>query len=139
MYKFFKSEPIKINTALLIFRIAIGGLILLHGIGKLQDLVNGNTGFFDGFDPFGIGGFTMLLLAVISEFLGSILVILGVYMRLALIPLIVTMAIAFFVFHANDGLMDKETPLVYLVCLIILMFLGSGKYSLSKVWSNEKK
>ncbi len=133
------TEPIKINTALLLLRVTIGGLLLLHGIGKLQDLINGNTTFFDDFDPFGFGAYNMLLLAVISEFVCSILVILGVYMRLALIPLIITMAISFFVFHANDGLMDKETPLLYLICLIILMFMGSGKYSLNKVWSHENQ
>ncbi|MEQ8906858.1 DoxX family protein [Ekhidna sp.] len=127
------SHPIDIDVSLLILRLSIGGLILLHGIGKLSDLLDGNTSFFDDFDPIGIGGFNMLLLAVISEFCCSILIILGVFMRASLIPLIVTMSIAFFVFHANDQLMDKELPLVYLLSLIALFFSGSGKYSLSKL------
>jgi hypothetical protein len=45
-------------------------------------------------------------------------------MKLALIPLIVTMAIALIVFHANDSIMDKETPLIYLICSITLMFMS---------------
>lgn len=128
-----KSDAINIDLSILILRISIGGLILLHGIGKLQDLIHQNTTFFDQFDPFGLGGYTMLLLAVISEFACSILVMSGLYMRLALVPLIITMAIAFFVFHAHDDFMDKELPLVYLMCLIVLMLSGAGKYTLTKM------
>ena len=130
--KLLKSEAINIDVSLLILRLSVGGLILLHGIGKLQDLTNGNTNFFDEFDPCGFGGYTMLLLAVISEFLCSLLVIFGVFFRIALIPLIVTMVMAFFVFHANDDLMDKELPLVYLICLVVLMLSGAGKYKIAK-------
>ena len=125
-----ETQPKNLNLALLIFRVLVGGLMLLHGFGKLQDLINGKTSFFDDFDSIGIGGFTMLLVAVVAEFGCSLLIILGLFTRFALVPLILTMAIAFFMFHANDGLMDKETPLLYLICFVILFFTGSGKYFL---------
>lgn len=127
---FFLSTDPQLDLGVLVLRIGLGVMMLLHGIGKLMDLLDGKTAFFESFDPLGIGGAAMLTIAVIAEFGCSILLILGVLMRLALLPLIATMAMAFFVFHANDDLMDKELPLIYLVGFISLFFLGPGKYTL---------
>lgn len=103
--------------------------MLLHGIGKLYDWLGGQTDFFD---PFGIGGQTSLGLVVFAEFFCSLLVIIGLYTRLALIPLIITLAVAFFMFHAKDELMDKELPLVYLLNSLVLLLTGPGSYSLDE-------
>lgn len=117
------------DMAALVLRLGLGGMMLLHGFGKLMDLLHGKTAFFDNFDPFRIGGTAMLTMAVIAEFGCSILLILGVLTRLSVIPLIATLSMAFFVFHANDGLMDKELPLIYLIGFVGLFLLGPGKYS----------
>jgi uncharacterized membrane protein YphA (DoxX/SURF4 family) len=53
----------------------------------------------------------MLCGAVLAEFFCSLLVILGWLTRIALISLIATLAIAYFIFHAPDDYMDKELPL----------------------------
>lgn len=131
--KTINTTPYKLSLMLLLLRLLFGGLMLLHGIGKLQDLINGNTAFFDSFDPFGIGGTAMLIVAVVAEFFCAILLILGLFTRLALIPLIVTMAVAFFIFHADDEILRKESALIYMVSYIILFFTGAGRYSLDAI------
>lgn len=114
------------DTGLLIFRLATGGLMLLHGIGKLIDLFGGRSDFYD---PFGIGGVASLTLVTFAEFVCSILVIIGLKTRLALIPLITAMLVASFLYHHNDELMDKDLPLLFLMNFIVMLFTGPGKYS----------
>lgn len=127
------KEPIKLDLSILFLRVLIGSLMILHGIGKLQDLLKGRTDFFDQFDPFGIGGLAMLVFAVAAEFVCSVLVIIGFYARFAIVPMIITMGVAFFVFHADHHIMDKELPLIYLGSFVFLFLTGSGKYSLD-IW-----
>jgi len=122
---------------ILFLRVSFGSLMLLHGMGKLFDLIRMNTSFFENFDPFGIGGLMMLVLAVFSEFVCSLLVIAGLCTRLALIPLISSMAVAFFLFHASDDLPKKEAVLLYMIGFIFLMLSGPGKYSVDK-WKQSK-
>lgn len=136
---FILSDTSYPDVAQLFLRVGFGGMMLLHGLGKLMDLLNGKTAFFESFDPFGIGGVAMLTLAVVAEFGCAILLIVGLFTRLSLIPLVVTMAIAFLVFHAQDPLMDKELPLLYLVDFVGLFLLGPGKYSLDYILQRKNE
>lgn len=103
--------------------------MLTHGWPKLQKLVNGNFQFGD---PLGIGPEASLILAVFAEVVCSVLVIIGLATRLAVIPLIVTMAVAFFIVHAADDFRTKELALIYLSIFLCLFFSGPGKLSLDK-------
>lgn len=116
------------DYGLLLLRIATGTMMLLHGMGKLHDLLQGKTDFFD---PFGIGGLASLVLVVIAEFFCSLLLILGLWTRFALIPLIISMSVAFFLFHADDEFIDKELPLIYLINFIVLLVTGPGRFTVS--------
>jgi len=116
------------DVALLIFRIGISALMLTHGYGKLMQLFSGEEIAFA--DPIGIGATASLALAVFSEFICSILIILGLGTRLAAIPLIITMVVAVFIVHLPDGLARQELPLLYLFGYILLLLTGGGKYSL---------
>jgi putative oxidoreductase len=60
----------------------------------------------------------------------GVLVAAGLFTRLALIPLIVTMAVAVFIIHADDPFGDKEHALLFLVPYVALLFTGPGKWSL---------
>ena len=104
-----------------------GGLMLLHGYPKLMKIINGDMGFAD---PLGLGEPISLYLAVFAEFVCSILLILGLFTRWAVLPYIFTMAIAVFVIHAGDGLQKQELGLLYLGIGILIMINGAGKYSL---------
>lgn len=83
-------------------------------------------------DPLGFGVEASLVLTVLAEFLCSILLILGVATRFALIPLMATMAVAWFIVHVDDPFGTQEKAAIYLLCFIVLMITGPGKYSADK-------
>lgn len=125
----------KIDIGLLIFRIGISSLMLTHGIPKLINFFGSEKISFA--DPIGLGEVTTFTLAVFSEFLCSVLILIGLGTRLAVIPLIFTMAVIILVVHISDGFGSQELPLLYLLGFLFLFFSGSGKYSLD--WYFLKK
>lgn len=125
-----------LNIGLLIFRIAISAFMLFgHGLGKLQKLLSGDEIKF--LDLLGFGATFSFSLAVFTEFFASILLAFGLFSRLSSSSLIITMAIAVFIAHANDPFARKEKALLFLASYILLFLLGPGKYSL-KTWLDKK-
>ncbi|MBK7425875.1 MAG: DoxX family protein [Saprospiraceae bacterium] len=121
-------QPLSRDMAALVLRVSSGGLMMMqHGYPKLMKL-SGNGPIKFG-DPLGIGEFNSLLLAIFSEFLCSALLILGLFTRLALIPLIITMLVILFVVHAGDPIGDIELAVMYAVIFVALLFSGPGKWS----------
>lgn len=123
------TSSINASLGLLILRLGIGGLMLTHGYPKLMRLLEGDLKFGD---PLGIGSELSLILMVFAEFVCSVLIMLGIYTRLATIPLILGMMTAAFIHHSADPLDVKERAFLYLVVFISLLFTGSGKYSVDK-------
>lgn len=82
-------------------------------------------------DPFGTGHLTALLLAIFAEVVCSIFVLIGLWTRAALIPLICAFLTIAFVVLAGKGLGAREMPLLYLFGFATLFFTGAGSFSLS--------
>ena len=118
------------DLASFILRLSLGLLMLSHGIPKMMKLMDGNMEFGD---PIGIGVPASLTLTVFAEVICSILIIIGLWTRLALIPLIITMVVAAFIVHSADPLGVKEPSLMYLFGYITLFLLGSGKYAVDAI------
>lgn len=118
------------DWASFILRLTLGLLMLSHGIPKLMNLISGTIEFGD---PIGIGIPASLALTVFAEFLCSFLIVVGLWTRLALIPLIITMVVAVFIVHINDDLKTMEPGLMYLLSYCALFLLGSGKYSVDAI------
>ena len=77
-------------------------------------------------DPLGVGSQTSLILAIFAELVCSVALILGVLSRLVLIPMIFTMAVAFFI--ANGGSIEQgELAFAYLIVFTLLLIAGPGK------------
>lgn len=125
-----------ISIAMLILRVGVGLLMLTHGLGKLETLFNGEPIQFK--DPIGVGPTASLILAVFSEVLCSILLIIGLSTRFAAIPLFITMIVAALIVHANDGFGRQELPLLYAAAYVVIAIIGAGKYSLD-YWITKKK
>ena len=132
-----KGQPTAVaSVGLLILRLGIGGLMLTHGWGKLQMLIEGQ---FDQFsDPIGLGSAASLVLIVFAEFVCSLLVMIGLGTRLFAVPLVFGMAVAAFVVHASDPWTmgqgaSKEPALLYLVPFLALVFTGAGRFSIDGV------
>lgn len=127
-------NPSKVHLALLLLRIMVACAMLFHGIPKLGKVLAGNLDFGD---PIGIGSGPSLVLAVFAEFGCSLLLLVGLGTRLAVIPLIITMLVAAFIVHADDPITGKDLQLLYLLVYGVLFLLGSGKYSLEYVLSKR--
>lgn len=111
-------------------RISIAALMLFgHGLPKLQNFSQ-IAGQFP--DPLGVGSAASLGLVVFAEFFCALLVMLGVGTRLAAIPLIITMGMAFFVIHGADPFAAKELALIYFLAFIGIFLTGTGQYPVAK-------
>ena len=84
-------------------------------------------------DPLGVGHSISLGLAIFGELACSIGFIFGALYRLAMIPMIFTMGMAFFVIHGNDPFSLKELAFIYLVVFILMYITGPGKFSLDRL------
>lgn len=132
LYTFlFPSKPndTGISLLLLVVRVIFGLLLLSHGMQKWTNFSELATQFPD---PLGLGSEISLGLAIFAEVFCSIGFIFGVLYRLALIPMIFTMCIAFFVIHGQDPFQVKELAFVYLVVFVIMFITGAGKFSIDR-------
>jgi putative oxidoreductase len=127
MKKLLNAQPLNSDLALLVLRVAVGGLMVFHGYGKLMNFSE-TLAYFP--DPIGLGNNVALGLVVFAEFFCGILVILGLFTRLAIVPIFITMLVAYFVAHAADPFIQKELPFVFGILSIIIFISGSGRYAL---------
>jgi len=116
------------GIALLIARIGIASLMLTHGIPKLLMLFSGGPVQFP--PVMGMSAEVSLALTVFAEVLCSVLLLVGFATRLSVIPLTITMLVAVFFIHSVAPFAEKEPAIHYLLVYIVLLFAGSGKYSI---------
>ena len=118
------------SFAMLILRLATGSLMLMnHGLDKLIHFSE-KAGRFA--DPFGIGSTASLSLAIFAEFFCAVFIILGLFTRLACIPLIINMSVALFVAHHGDFFGKGELAGLFLACFAAILFAGPGRVSLDR-------
>ena len=129
-FKLLGNQPAFIDLSFLLVRLAAGGFMFTHGFGKLQKIINGN---FEFGDPIGLGPEVSLGLTVFAEILCASLVLVGLFTRLVVIPLIITMLVAVFIVHADHDFGKKELGLFYLINYLVIFLSGAGKYSLDKL------
>ena len=120
-----------IDLGKLLLRLGFGGAMIPHGYSKLERLLEHGTDAQFA-DPFGIGMFPTLLLAILSEVICPILVIFGIKTRFAAIPVIITMVIAAFVAHAGDPWAKKEMAFLYLIAYTVIALIGAGRYAINR-------
>ncbi|WP_321480050.1 DoxX family protein [uncultured Bacteroides sp.] len=134
-YRFlFPSKPddTRVSLFLLAIRVIFGLLLMSHGIQKWNAFEQMSSGFPD---PLGIGSSTSLILAIFGELVCSAAFIVGFLYRLSMIPMIITMGMAFFVIHGNDSFAVKELAFIYLSVFVLMYLIGPGKYSVDKLIS----
>jgi len=118
------------DVGLLVLRVWLGlSMLLLHGWPKVQGMAGKAASFPD---PLGVGPAMSLNLVVFAEALCALLLVFGLAARFALIPLVITMAVAFFVIHggALTGEGNGEMAFIYLGGFVALLIAGPGRYSL---------
>ena len=120
-------KPLSVDFGILVLRLSVGILMLTHGMPKLLNFADRMHRFAD---PYGLGSSVSLSLAVFAEVFCSVFLILGLFTRAALVPLIIIMITIVFIVHMNDPFAKQELGLLYLLPYITIFFTGPGKYSL---------
>jgi putative oxidoreductase len=118
------------NTAMLFLRITAGGLMLAHGYDKM---IHFNETAAQMMNFMGIGSKASTALVIFAEFFCSMLLILGLFTRLACIPLIICMAVALVKAHNGDFFGQGQVAALFLICFIVLLLLGAGKVSVDSM------
>ena len=129
IYNFlFPSKPNSTGASLflLALRIFFGLLLMNHGIQKWSSYQELSIAFPD---PLGVGSPVSLGLAIFGELVCSMAFIVGILYRLAMLPMIFTMGMAFFVIHGNDPFAVKELAFIYLVVYVLMYIIGPGKFA----------
>jgi len=117
--------------ALLVLRLGAGSLMLVkHGFDKLIHFASIAPRFAD---PFHMGSTTSLALVIFAEFFCSAFIIIGLFTRLASIPLVIAMSVALFSASRGDFFGKGEAAGLFLTVFIVLLFTGPGKVSLDRL------
>jgi len=126
-----------VEVAKLFLRVGAASLMLTHGVGKLQMLIDGFGAQFP--DPLHLGPVGSLSLVVFAEFFCSISLFIGFMTRFATIPLMITMLVAIFNIHAADPWANKEMAVIYLLIFATIAQLGGGSYSVDSTLYKKTK
>ena len=118
------------NTAMLFLRIVAGGLMFVHGYDKM---VHFNETAAHMINFMGIGSKASTALVIFAEFFCSMLVVLGLFTRLACVPLIICMSVALVKAHNNDFLGQGQVAALFLICFVVLLLVGAGKVSVDSM------
>ena len=124
-----KPDGTFISVILLIVRVVFGVMLMNHGIDKWANYQELSAVFPD---PLVIGSPLSLGLAIFGELACSMAFIIGFLYRLAMIPMIFTMCVAFFIVHADDPFAVKELAFVYLVVFVLMYIVGPGKFAVDR-------
>ena len=121
------------NIVLLLIRIVFAGSMLYgHGLSKFYRLIEGNLSFAN---PIGIGEAPTLVLAVFSEFLAPLFILIGYKTKIFSFFPAATMFVAAFIVHLSDPFARKEKAILFLIGFIVIMMMGPGKYSIDRKFS----
>jgi putative oxidoreductase len=123
-----KITEAKTSIALLVFRVLLSiSLFNTHGLKKILD--------FEGTlqhipDPFGFGSEFSAYMAVFANVICPVFVVLGLFTRAAILPIVGITLSGFFIVHASDPWAVRDIPFMYSLSFLLLLYLGAGKYSL---------
>lgn len=121
----------------LLLRLAVGGLMLFHGIHKLMDGIGGIQGMLvakglPGFIAYGV---------LIGEVVAPILIVVGILTRPSALVLAFTMVVAWLMVGVGKtGALDAtgawaiESLVYYFLGGLAVAFVGAGRYSLAPAW-----
>lgn len=120
------------DLAILLLRVGLGLVFVFHGWQKLQNMEQ-TIGFFA---TIGISAFWTYV-AAWAEFVGGLLLIVGLFVRYAGIVLAIVMAVAVLVVHLKNGYSLQNGGYEYALTLLLgalaLAFIGAGRYSVAKL------
>ncbi len=118
------------NTATLLLRLGVGILMIMHGYDKLKNFSTLEPKFMNFL---GMGTSLSLALLIFAEFFCSMFIILGLFTRLATIPLIIATCVMVFIAHKGLVFGEAQTAALYLMSYVVLLLLGPGRVSVDSM------
>jgi len=127
------------DLAKLFLRLAIGFLILFHGLTKITNGIDPVIGMvtakgLPAFLAYGV---------YVGEIVAPIMVIIGLYTRPAALAIVVNMLFVFFFAHMEQlssfnrsGGWTLELPALFLIGALVIFLGGAGKYCLNSPYNN---
>lgn len=117
------------DWALLFLRVT-GSLLLLyvHGLPKLMNYQHELTRIED---PLRLGAHLTLGLAIFAEVLCPLLIALGVFTRLACLPIVVLLLVSLFSVHPEWSIAEGQFGWLLLIIFVTLLISGPGTIALS--------
>lgn len=120
------------NTGLLILRLGAGILMVNHGYNKLVGFNEMSSKFVNFV---GIGSEVTLALVIFAELFCAALIVIGLFTRLACIPLIISCAYALAKAHKWNVFEAGELATLFLAAFLTLFFTGPGRISVDNMIS----
>jgi putative oxidoreductase len=115
------------NAGVFLLRASMGLMMCInHGFNKLTNFNELQQTFFD---PFHIGHRWSLVLSIFAEVFAAMLLVLGLFSRIAAFILVVNLSVALFLFHKGQSLQQAEMAIIYLSGFFFILLAGPGKYS----------
>jgi putative oxidoreductase len=118
------------NFAILLLRLVFGILIMNHGYDKLIHFGDKHNTFMSFL---GIGSTLSFALVIFAEFFCGLFVILGLFTRFSVIPIIIVLAVAVFKAHHGAIFGDGQPAALYLTAFTVLLFVGPGRVSVDSM------
>lgn len=136
MKRLISTQPLNTDVATLLLRLIVGTMFVRYGYSKFEayDTILPMFG-----DIIGIGSKLSFNLVIFAELVCGFLVLIGLVTRYSIVPIFITMIVAFFVAHAKDAFDVKIAAFLYMVLCVPVFVLGSGKYSVDSLIFNRKK
>lgn len=117
------------NSFDLVLRLVVGAIFIYHGYGKLIN-INGTSGFMEMLGlPF---PHLMAVMAALGEFVGGVLIIIGLLGRLVGLNFVFIMGVALIFAHAGEPIKDLELQYMLLASGFYFLINGIGKLSIDK-------
>jgi len=120
-------------------RISVGGILLVHGWGKIHSGIGALAGFLAkvGLAP----SLPLAVVVYINETIGAVCIILGLATRFWAASIAIELAVALWIVHAARGFGASSGGYEYVLMWGIVMFAialrGGGPYSLDRVIGKE--
>ena len=122
------SQPPRINAGLFFLRLT-GCLLLLyvHGLPKVFHFSEELTRIED---PFGLGPWMSLLPAIFAEVICPLFILIGVFARLACLPIIAVLLVAMLFVHPGWSIAEGQFGWLLLIIFTTLAITGPGQWRL---------
>ncbi len=124
-----------LDSALLYLRIVVGGMLLFHNVGKMQNY-NEVISTYNNLDNIAAPAWFVIFAFV--ECITAIMIIIGWQVRFAASLLILGTIIALALYFPHSSIMNLELNGIYVFLYIYIFISGGGLYSLDSAFQSRK-